>query len=134
MDYEFRELRQFGKFLTQVFLKLTILLFFIISGQDQSINFIHIITILTLIHDQHSPQNAFQLPGIDCAWVHPATKEKYSLLVKFDKVILSSYFLDYVDYGVTFWTGIFLVMLIILPTGPGAREALFPSTGIPCLG
>jgi len=42
VDYEFRELRQFGKFLTQ-------------------------------------------LPGIDCAWVHPATKEKYSLLVKFDK-------------------------------------------------
>ena len=27
-----------------------------------------------------------QLPGIDCAWVHPPTKEKYSLLVKFDKV------------------------------------------------
>ena len=30
-----------------------------------------------------------QLPGVDCAWVHPPTKEKYSLLVKFDKVILS---------------------------------------------
>ena len=40
--YEFKELRQFGKFLTQ-------------------------------------------LPGVECAWVHPKTDAKYSLLVKFDK-------------------------------------------------
>jgi len=40
--YQFRELRQFGKFLTQ-------------------------------------------LPGIDCTWVHPPTKDKYSLLVKFER-------------------------------------------------
>ena len=42
VSYEFKELRQFGKFLTH-------------------------------------------LPGVDCAWVHPKTDEKYSLLVKFDK-------------------------------------------------
>ena len=42
VSYEFRELRQFGKFLTD-------------------------------------------LPGVGCAWVHPKTDEKYSLLVKFDK-------------------------------------------------
>ena len=41
-SYEFKELRQFGKFLTQ-------------------------------------------LPGVECAWVHPKTDAKYSLLVKFDK-------------------------------------------------
>lgn len=43
VPWEFKELRQFGKFLTQ-------------------------------------------LPGIDCAWVHPANTEKYSLLIKFDKL------------------------------------------------
>ena len=59
MDYEFREVRQFGKFLTQVFK-----------------NFIH----------WNFYGLSYQLPGIDCAWVHPPTREKYSLLVKFDKV------------------------------------------------
>ena len=39
-----------------------------------------------------------QLPGIDCAWVHPPTKEKYSLLVKFDKVTNHLSFLNYLDY------------------------------------
>ena len=41
VSFEFRELRQFGKFLTD-------------------------------------------LPGLQCAWVHPRHQDKYSLLIKFD--------------------------------------------------